>query len=305
MVDKYIIIFNPTAGKGLAKKKLPIIEKFLIKKNVKYKIIETHFMGHAEQIAESYSNEKDTAVIAAGGDGTCNEVINGLMKGKKEFAPIFGVLPIGRGNDFSYGGHIPSRLEEALEILLLGNTSYLDVGLIKGGNYPNGRYFGNGIGIGFDTVVGLEAAKMKYLHGAFAYVAGTIKTLIKFQDSPEIEINYSDTKLKLEAIQISIMNGTRMGGLFYMAPEAVNNDGWLDLCVVKHINRRKLINAVSHYLKGTQKGLEGIIMDRSNLFNIKALSGKLIVHADGEIICTDGKELTITCLEKPIRIIHK
>ncbi|MGL1893211.1 MAG: diacylglycerol kinase family lipid kinase [Spirochaetaceae bacterium] len=304
MLNKLIIIFNPTAGKGLAKKQLPLIEAYLEKSDVNFELINTEYIGHAAEIAETYANTEDIAVIAAGGDGTCNEVINGLMKGKKQYSPVFSVIPIGRGNDFSYGANVPNKIEEALDVIINGKTSFLDIGLIKGGDYPDGRYFGNGIGIGFDTTVGLEASKMKYLKGALGYIAGTVKTLIKFSDSPVIETTFNDNNITLKAIQISIMNGSRMGGLFYMAPDAVNNDGQLDLCIVKHINRRTLLTSVKHYTKGTQKGTEGIIMDRAKSYNIKALNGNLIVHADGETICTTGKELKIDCIPEALRIIH-
>ena len=304
MITNHLIIFNPAAGKGHSINKLPVIQEFFKKHKIKNDIIFTEGVGHAIEIAKEHARDIDTAIIAAGGDGTCNEVLNGLMIGKGDTQPVFGVIPLGRGNDFSYGGHVPPVLDEALQILIEGNTSPLDIGLITGGYYPNGRYFGNGIGCGFDTVVGLEAARMKNVHDALAYVFGTVKTLAKFSDSPEIELSYNNRTQIIKAIQISIMNGTRMGGLFFMAPDAVNNDGLLNLCMVEHRNRRRLIKAIIHYTKGTQRGLPGITMDKSKLFRLKALKGGMIVHADGETICVEGKELEIQCIPSPVRIIY-
>lgn len=304
-MKKHIIIFNPTAGKGKAINRLPEIHSFMNEKNINYEIIFTEATGHAIAIAETHAGDINTAIIAAGGDGTCNEVINGLMRGKEETTPVFGVLPLGRGNDFAYGGKVPETLDDALSIIALGKTSPMDVGLIEGGLYPEGRYFGNGIGIGFDTVVGLEAAKMPHVHDALGYVLGTIKTLVKFSNSPVVEISYKGKSTTLRTIQISIMNGTRMGGLFYMAPDAINNDGKLDLCMVAHLTRRKLIRTIIHYTKGTQKGLPGITMDSSHSFKLKAVKGSMAAHADGETICLDGKELEITCIPQPLKIIHR
>lgn len=227
------------------------------------------------------------------------------MLGKKNSVPLFGVLPLGRGNDFAYGGKVPAELEDSLLILKEGKSSPMDVGLIKGGLYPEGRYFGNGIGIGFDTIVGLEAAKMPHIHDALGYVFGTVKTLVKFSDSPVVEISYNGKSESLRTIQISIMNGNRMGGLFYMAPEAVHNDGELDLCMVSHLTRRRLMRTIFHYTKGTQRGLPGITMDKSEFFTIKAVEGVLKAHADGETICLDGKELEVSCIPSPLKIIHK
>jgi len=304
MIQNHIVIFNPSAGKGAAIKKLPLVEAFFKEKNINYTLQYTEEKGHAIELASAFAAEPDTAVIAAGGDGTCNEVLNGLMKGKGDNIPLFGVLPMGRGNDFSFGGHIPASLDEALDVIQKGNSSPLDLGLIKGGDYPEGRYFGNGIGVGFDTIVGLEAAKMPNVHDAFAYIAGTLKTLIKFSASPVVELEYGGNKIVRRVIQISLMNGRRMGGLFYMAPDAINNDGMLDLCMVDHLTRFKLMKAIFHYTKGTQRGLDGIFMDRSDRFHIKAIEGGLVVHADGETICIDGRELDIKCIPGPVRIIH-
>ncbi|MDA3957074.1 diacylglycerol kinase family protein [Oceanispirochaeta sp.] len=304
MIKNNIIIFNPSAGKGAALRKLPQVEAFFKKEEINYTLKYTESAGHAIELASASAREPDTAIIAAGGDGTCNEVLNGLMNGKGDATPLFGVLPMGRGNDFSYGGHVPARLEEALEVIKKGNSSPLDLGIIKGGDYPEGRYFGNGVGVGFDTIVGLEAAKMPHVHDAFAYVIGTLKTLIKFSASPEVELQYKGEKTVRRAIQVSIMNGNRMGGLFYMAPEAVNNDGLLDLCMVDHLTRFKLLKTIVHYTKGTQRGLPGITMDQADHFLMKALKGGFVVHADGETICKDGKKLEISCIPSPIRIIH-
>lgn len=304
MIKNNILIFNPSAGKGAALRKLPQVEAFFNKEKINYTVKYTESSGHAIDLASSFARDAYTAIIAAGGDGTCNEVLNGLMKGKGNTTPLFGVLPMGRGNDFSYGGHVPAVLEEALEVIKTGNSSPLDLGIIKGGDYPEGRYFGNGVGVGFDTIVGFEAAKMPHVHDAFAYVFGTLKTLIKFSASPEIELQYNGTKTIRRAIQVSLMNGNRMGGLFYMAPDAINNDGLLDLCMVDHLTRRKLIKTIIHYTKGTQQGLPGITMDKADHFLMKAIKGGFAVHADGETICVDGKELEISCIPSPIRIIH-
>ncbi len=304
-MENHIIIFNPTAGKGASIKSLPEIESFFSNHNLNFKLLHTEKAGDAAEIAEKHAKDKNTAIIAAGGDGTCNEVINGLMAGKGNNIPVFGVLPLGRGNDFAYGGKIPATLEDSLSIIAQGNISSLDIGKITGGFYPEGRYFGNGIGIGFDTIVGLEAAKMPHVHDALGYVFGTIKTLIKFSASPLVDIIYNDKTTRIKTIQISIMNGNRMGGLFYMAPEAINNDGLLDICMVAHLTRRKLIKTILHYTKGTQKGLPGITMDKSTSFTIKAVQGSMAAHADGETICLDGKDLTVNCIPNAIKIMHR
>ena len=305
-IKHFSVIFNPTAGKGNAKKKLPRIKQFLDDNNLNYEIHTTKEIGHAISLAEELCKDPGTAVIAAGGDGTINEVINGLMHAKNnkhELTPIFGVLAIGRGNDFAYGAGVPATLEDCLNALIKGNFQPIDVGLIKGGDYPSGRYFGNGIGVGFDTIVGLEAAKMKHIHGAAGYMIGALKTLITYPAAPEIEMEINGEKEVYTPALVSIMNGRRMGGTFFMAPDGKNNDGLLNLCMTQQGTRRKLLQTMFHYTKGTQDKLDNTKTALISSITLKALKGEMAVHADGETICEKGKILEISCIPNALNII--
>ena len=231
MAKKFLIILNPTAGKGKAAGQQAQVEDFFKTHKVDYEIALTKSPGDAINIARNYKQDKDTAIIAGGGDGTCNEVANGLLEKSptpKE-APLFGVLPLGRGNDFSYSAKTPGELDKALDVLINGNTILMDAGKVVGGYFPEGRYFINGIGIGFDTMVGLEAAKLKNVHSSLTYTIGALKTLIRFAPSPHLEIRFNNKTVKTVPVQVSLMNGRRMGGIFFMGPYAELNDGLLDI----------------------------------------------------------------------------
>ncbi|MCK4530802.1 MAG: acylglycerol kinase family protein, partial [Candidatus Marinimicrobia bacterium] len=146
-MKRYIVILNPTAGKGHAEKRIPEIEAFFFQHKLLCEIILTERPGHAIALAETYALMEDTTIIAAGGDGTCNEIINGLMHASaklKDKIPAFGVLAIGRGNDFAFSANIPIGLSEDLMRIKDGKPIPMDVGEVIGGDYPNGRYFGNG-----------------------------------------------------------------------------------------------------------------------------------------------------------------
>ncbi len=305
-IKHFSVIFNPTAGKGNSLKKLPQIKSFLQDNNLNFEIHITEKVGHAIDLAEELCDKKGTVIIAAGGDGTVNEVINGLMRAKlknTELIPIFGVLPIGRGNDFAFGADIPADLDICLKALLNMNFQPMDVGLIKGGDYPSGRYFGNGIGVGFDTIVGLEAAKMKHIHGAAGYMIGAIKTLITYPAAPEIEMEINGEKEVYTPALVSIMNGRRMGGTFFMAPDGKNNDGLLNLCMTQQGTRRKLLQTMFHYTKGTQDQLDNTRTALISSITLTAVKGEMAVHADGETICEKGKLLKISCIPDALNII--
>lgn len=295
-MKRYIVILNPVAGKGHAIRYKPEIEAFFAENGMDYEIVLTERPGHAIMLAEHYGALPGNIVIAAGGDGTCNEVVNGLMKAAAKNnteKPVFGILAIGRGNDFAYGAKVSTVLGEDLLRIRDGKTALMDVGEVKGGDYPDGRYFGNGVGIGFDAIVGFEAAHMNHVHGGMAYTLGALKTLIKYPAAPELEIRYDEKELVLMPALVSIMNGRRMGGSFFMAPQGMMDDGLFDLCMTRQGPRRQLLGAMLAYTKGKQSERSDTITDRAAHVRIRARSGSMAVHADGETICEAGKDLEI------------
>ena len=305
---RYKVILNPTAGKGKAGERAGEIESLLTAKGIDHQVYTTKAVWHAAELARDAAKEGFDVVVAAGGDGTVNEVVNGLMLAieRGEKAPTLGVLSVGRGNDFSYGADVPPTLEGCIDALARGEERPMDVGRITGGFYPQGRYFGNGIGVGFDTIVGLEAAKMKHVHGFMAYVFGAIRTFIIYPKAPLVRLGLDrDPKRLVEqkSHQISIMNGKRMGGTFFMAPQARNYDGFFDLCMAECLSRGEMVDLIGRYTKGSQALNPKIKIDKAARFDIEAPEGGLVVHADGETICTDGNSLVVECLPAKLRII--
>ncbi|MCK5673918.1 MAG: diacylglycerol kinase family lipid kinase, partial [Spirochaetales bacterium] len=304
-MGKTKIILNPKSGMGNGAKQLPGIRAIFDQSGISYDISITEKVWDAALLAKDAVTNGYSGIVAAGGDGTCNEVINGIMESSSHVSnlPAFGVLPIGRGNDFAYGAGVPSDVSKAAENIINDNTSPLDIGLISGGDYPDGRYFVNGIGIGFDTMVGLEAAKLKFIHGPITYAWGAIVTLFKYPKAPSLLVTYNGETHKVESSQVSILNGSRMGGAFFMAPDGKVDDGVFDLCMpVKHISRIKMLKLMLQYTKGTQSDNTVITMAKSKEYNVEAVTGSLICHADGETICTDGKKLRVECISNALQI---
>jgi YegS/Rv2252/BmrU family lipid kinase len=302
--EKLWIVLNPIAGNGKAIKYREKIREYLEKQGQNFEIVVTAGPGDALDIARRCP--PGDAVIAAGGDGTCNEVVNGLLT-RKEPAPeppVFGLLPIGRGNDFSCGAEIPADPEKALELLVRRKLRPLDAGFVRGGFFPDGRFFVNGLGIGFDTKVGFEAAKMKHIHSGISYALGAIITVAKYEPSPLMQVRYAGREMTFPAAIISIMNGRRMGGSFFMGPNALLDDGALDICTIRRPKSRlRLISIVLKYPKGAQGECAEAFMDRAPAYHLKALEGGMAAHCDGETVCLEGKELDITCVPGALRLI--
>ncbi|MBG0787272.1 MAG: diacylglycerol kinase family lipid kinase, partial [Anaerolineaceae bacterium] len=245
-------------------------------------------------------------VVSVGGDGTANEVINGLMQDAKagNLSANLAVLPVGRGNDFSYGMGVPQDLEEACKALAEAKTRPIDVGLVKGGDYPEGRYFGNGVGIGFDTIVGFEAAKLpKFISGIPAYLIAAVKTIFLYFRAPLLRVELDDEVIEQPCLLVSLMNGRRMGGSFMFAPESEQDDGFLNLCIVEGVSRKEILAIFPKVMNGTQHEHEAVKMPLSQHVKITALSGSLPVHADGETICEAGTELDVSILKQQLQMI--
>ena len=303
---KYYVIVNPTSGRGLGEKSIPQIEAYLKENGVDFTLVRTERMWHAAELAERAAHAGYDVIVCASGDGTVNEAINGIMRAKKagHNSVAFTVLGIGTGNDFAGGTGIPTNLDDGLKALLENKRKKIDLGFVKGGDYPDGRYFGNGIGVGFDAAVGNEAVKVRWARGLPAYLIGVIKTVFLYYNPPQVEILLDNNEtIKQTSLMISVMNGRRMGGGFQMAPESHPDDGFFDLCIAESASKGRILAMIPHFIKGTQKTLPEILMKRAKNVTIRSMDKTFPAHADGEFICLEGSHLTLEILHKELEII--
>jgi diacylglycerol kinase (ATP) len=301
----YKIIVNPISGRGSGESSIPKIETLLKGHRLDFDLVRTERPWHASELAMQAVKDGFETVVAVGGDGTSNEVINGLMSAKRNGygESSMGLICVGRGNDFAYGIGLPIDLEEACFVLARPKRKMIDVGLVTGGFYPDGRYFGNGVGIGFDAVVGFEALKMKRLSGFISYMVAALKTIFLYFKAPDVWIEFDDQHLELQALMISTMNGRRMGGGFLMAPHALVDDSLFDVCIASQVSKARILALIPQFMKGTQATQPSIRTFQTRQLRVKAVNGTLPAHADGETLCVDGTELTLEILPRQIEIL--
>lgn len=304
-MDKYKIIVNPTSGRGAGAKSIQYIKEKLSEANIKYDLEVTKEPWHAVGLTKKAVKEGYSVVVAVGGDGTANEVINGLMEAKIKNigSAAMGMLAVGRGNDFAYSMNIPVGLEKSMAILLANKRRRIDIGHVKGGDYPQGRYFGNCIGIGFDAVVGFVAVKLRPLRGFSSYILGALLTNFIYFKPPRIKAVFDQETLDDHFLMISVMNGRRLGGGFMMAPNGIPDDGKFDVCVTPKVSKGKVLGLIPHFMKGDQYDQEPVRAIQTKTLKAKAFEGVLPVHVDGETLCVEGKELEIKILNKQIDLI--
>ena len=306
-MQRHLIVVNPAAGRGAGRKSIPLIRDGLDRAGIAYDLVCTERPWHAAELAQQASTDGYYAVVAAGGDGTANEVINGLMQasGGKGGSTAMGALSVGRGNDFAFGAGIPKPLDEGIRTLAEDHRVRIDVGRVSGGLFPEGRFFGNGVGIGFDAVVGFEALKMRRLSGFVSYIAAALKTVWLYDQGPLVRLAFDAQapEASLPVLMVSIMNGRRMGGGFMMAPDGRPTDGVFDVCVVRQVKRGRVLGLIPHFMRGTQVGQPEVTMHTPRRLVVTAERGVLPAHADGETLCTDGKELELELIPQSLDVI--
>jgi YegS/Rv2252/BmrU family lipid kinase len=304
---KYFVIVNPTSGRGLGEKSIPHIESNLKENGLDFTLVRTERVWHAADLAEQAVIDGYDVIVCASGDGTVNEAINGMMRARKNGnrQPAFTVLGIGTGNDFAGGTGIPTNLNDGLKALKENKRKRIDLGFVKGGDYPEGRYFGNGIGVGFDAAVGNEAVKVRWARGLPAYLIGVIKTVFLYYNPAQVQIILDDAEtIQQVSLMISVMNGRRMGGGFQMAPESKPDDGFFDLCIAETASKGRILGLIPHFIRGTQASQPEVKMRRAKKVSIKSLDMTFPAHADGEFICLNGSHLTLELLPSELEIIH-
>ncbi|MBE0636852.1 YegS/Rv2252/BmrU family lipid kinase [Candidatus Bipolaricaulota bacterium] len=302
-MSKMRLIVNPAAGGGTAGQSIPDIERRLREFGLQFDLVKTERPWHAVELAQAAAAAVDV-VVAVGGDGTANEVLNGLMLAKEAgHVAAMGVLCVGRGNDFAFGMGIPADVAAGCQALAGDHRGRIDVGRVRGGDFPDGRYFGNGIGIGFDAVVGFVAAKQKRLKGFISYLVAAIKTIFLYYKAPLVRLEFDDQPMNIHALMVSVMNGTRMGGGFMMAPDGKPDDGVFNLCIARQVSRPRIFALMLKFMKGTQFEHPTITGGQTTRIVVTAIEGTLPAHADGETLCLKGKKLEIDIVPRALEII--
>lgn len=249
---RHIFIVNPISGKGNAEKKiLPSIISEAEKKGISYEIHITKCPGDGERIVREFCREAEEGeaeyrlrFYAVGGDGTLNEVVNGLVGCSKAEAAL---IPVGTGNDFVRNFKNP-KVFFNMEAQLEGKARPVD--LIHFGN----RYAANMVNIGADCDVVVEAGKLRgypLMGNGLSYLLGIIKVLSgKLGIRMHVETDDGEKRLE-DWILLAVGNGQYCGGGFRGVPKATINDGYLDLSMVKWMNHWNVLQILPKYRQGT------------------------------------------------------
>lgn len=267
----YCFIVNPIAGKGRAEKLLPFITSKMQEKALNFQIKLTSKKGQGKELAEEAIAEGFDFLIAVGGDGTLNEVVNGAYG--KDVA--IGIIPAGTGNDFARALNMPTDFNAAIEGICSGSVSEIDVGNI------DGRLFLNVASIGLDAHIAAEANKIKkYVSGTNAYILALIKGLFTFKGIKVI-LHLEDKLIQKEIMLAAFCNGSYYGGGMKIAPEASPSDDLLDICVVERMPKLKLLRLFPTIFKGKHTVFSEVKTYRTKAVSV-CIDSSVEVNTDGE-----------------------
>jgi diacylglycerol kinase (ATP) len=293
--EKWIFIVNPIAGNGFAKTMIPVIEDKLKKYDIDGEIIQTERSGHAAELSKSCYEKGYRYIIGVGGDGTANEIARPLVN--KEDV-VIGVIPAGTGNDFIQITGFPDRFSEKdWEILFDKNIIGMDAGSV------NGMIFLNGMGLGFDAQVAAEnytePGKVKK-GGKHKYIWHIIKTILFFKEK-RMKMTSGQSTSETDCFINTISIGRRFAGGFFLTPEAIANDGLLDVCSIKSLNLFQRFKLLLKVPKGEH--IKDIRVSYYQTTGLKLeFPEKVPFHVDGEL--NFSKDFKVSILPKALNIIY-
>jgi diacylglycerol kinase (ATP) len=291
-MKRYKLIANPAAGRGRSREAVLRSEEAFRKRGARFDLELTRAPGQAASIARRSLAEFDV-IVAVGGDGTVNEVLPSVAG----MGRPLGIIPTGSGNDFIKPLGIPNSIEQAVAIVFAGGTKLIDLGRI------NGRYFANGVGIGFDAAVNRASYGIGHSRGGlWLYVYALVRTLGRF-DSVAVTVSINGTTARQELFFLTVGNGTTVGGGFRLTPHARMDDGLLDVTMVRPLAVPTLLWHLPKVFRGTiDRAKRYARLERATRVRVES-DGPLPVHVDGEIFETDGRPLEIDIVPSALTVI--
>ncbi|AMV09693.1 MULTISPECIES: diacylglycerol kinase [Geobacillus] len=269
------IIYNPTSGRELFRRHLPDVLVRLEKAGYETSCHATEGPGDATKAARQAVEREFDLVVAAGGDGTINEVVNGIAD--QPYRPKLGVIPVGTTNDFARAIGVPRSIEGACEVIATGEPVPIDIGCVT--NEDKTRYFINIAGGGRLTELTYEVpSKLKTMLGQLAYYLKGIEMLPSIK-ATEAQIEYDGKLFEGEIMMFLVSLTNSVGGFEKLAPDSSLNDGLFDFIIVKKTNLAEFIRLVTLAARGEHINDPHIIYTKANRVKVRS---PMQLNLDGE-----------------------
>jgi YegS/Rv2252/BmrU family lipid kinase len=295
------VILNPYANRWAARRQAGAVEAAFRAAGLGCELVITERAGHGAVLAEEAAGKGGyDAVVAAGGDSTVSEVANGLIRaaGDGPTRPL-GVLPLGTGNDMSDMAGVPRELAAAVAVVKAGETRQIDAGRL----FFDGQlhYFDNNCAAAMEPLVTIESLKMKRLSGNIRYIVALVRAMIKLK-AWHMRLDWDGGSYDGPAYLLSVCNSARTGGVFYMAPGAQTDDGFLDLVFAPELPKLDVLKILPRLFKGTHVHHPRITFGRTRRLSVTSRPGTP-VHADGEVLAESAATLEYDILPGKLTVL--
>lgn len=288
MKNKWLIIVNPNAGTGKGEKDWPFIQSQVENKELDYHYQFSEYHRHAISLAREGIEKGYRKLIAVGGDGTINEVVNGIFQQSEVPSTeiTLGVITIGTGNDWGRMFNIPHDYEQAIDTILQEKVFYHDAGLVtyQNGKSDSRRYFINIAGLGFDAMVArnTNALKEQDKGNSFSYLSSLLSGLIQYKHQKSI-IHLDDPThtVNIDLFSMNVGICQYNGGGMRQVPNAIPDDGLFDLTIIGKMRKLDVLWHIRKLYKGSHLKLPFVKSFRGKSVKIDSPS-KIWLEVDGE-----------------------
>jgi diacylglycerol kinase (ATP) len=283
------VILNPQSNRWNAKARGPEAEAAMKAAGVDFELAVSERPHHVIELAEEAARQGFSPIVAAGGDGTIGEVVNGLARAARAESALlgpFGILPLGSANDLVDNLGLPRDLNAAAQVIAAGKTRRMDVG------YVNGFYFANNSAIGLEPYITLVQQRITWIKGMIRYLVAAVRGI---WDNPQwtAKIEWDDGQYEGPALLVTVGNAPRTGGVFFMAPHADPFDGKLTFVYGYRRTRGQIFRLLPKTMKpgkGSFVEMEGIHEQQATWVKIH-VEGPAPAHVDGEIFSEGIQDL--------------
>lgn len=289
MTGKLAIIANPAAGRGQAEKMAFALRACLEERGSEVVVYITSLCGEGDTLTVKAVEEGATVIIACGGDGTVHEVINGIKASNSNLTePVLALLPTGRCNNFAAALNMPKDPSLVAGVLLDGPVKRVDLGKI------GDKYFATVATLGFDSAVAEYVdggGSPSFLKGTLSYLYGLIAILPQFR-FPHVRLTGDFGLFQGPVLLVAVGNTDSYGGGFKITPDAILDDGLLDVCVVREISKLELLRVLPRVFSGQHVTHQSVSLEMTKELTVEA-KDTLWIWADGERIAATPATIAV------------
>jgi diacylglycerol kinase (ATP) len=280
------VIVNPAAGAGRTGRIWPQIMGLFEGNGLRFEHELTEAPGHAIELAKSAIKKGFEMVVSVGGDGTINEVVNGLYRAGNIRGAMLGIISTGTGSDYIRTIGLPRQYENACRCLVQPRRQTVDLGIVE--YTENGqraeRIFVNFAGMGFDAeIVRRTTQKYKVTGSTLSYLLATLTTFMSYSNR-DISLTIDGETVDKRVCTVLINNGKYGGGGMFAAPDASVEDGFFDVLIIDDISKPDLLRSLPRIYKGTHLTHPKVTMVRAKEVEVKSSDGRMQLQADGELL---------------------